>query len=293
MFFSLELIVQSLITGILIGGVYSLVATGLNLIFGVMGIINFAHGSLMMLGMYVALFAFSFFKLDPYFSIILSVPLLFFIGLIIQRVVITPVLNKPHINQIILTLGLMLVIDHSVAKIFGTNDRSIMLSYSVSSLSFWKVSLSIPRFVTFCFAVVINYLIYLFLKKTDVGRAIRAASEEKYAAQLVGINVNWINLIAFGIGVACVGAAGSVIMSFHPVSPYVGEKFLFTAFVITLLGGLGNLMGGFWAAMIIGMVESLSQIILSTSLAQLSSFCILILILLFKPSGLFGTLEKR
>ena len=294
MILSFSLIFQAIIGGLLMGGVLSLVAIGLSLIFGVMNIINFAHGALLMVGMYISFFAFQFFNFDPFFSIVFSMPLLFFGGLLIQKVVINPVLNAAHINQLLLTLGLMLFIENLAAQLFGLSDRSVMTKYSTSTISLWGASISITRLIASLLALTINYLLYLFLKRTKTGKAIRAASEEKTAAQLVGINVNRINLIAFGIGSACAGAAGSMVLSFYPVSPHVGHVFLITAFVVIMLGGGSNLMGVFWAALIIGLAESLGQVLLMlpASSAQVVSFGILIIILFFKPAGLFGVVKR-
>jgi branched-chain amino acid transport system permease protein len=294
MILSFSLIFQAIIGGLLMGGVLSLVAIGLSLIFGVMNIINFAHGALLMVGMYISFFAFQFFNFDPFLSIVFSMPLLFLVGLLIQKVVINPVLNAAHINQLLLTLGLMLFVENLAAQIFGLGDRSVMTKYSTSTISLWGASISITRLIASLLALTINYLLYLFLKRTKTGKAIRAASEEKTAAQLVGINVNRINLIAFGIGSACAGAAGSMVLSFYPVSPHVGHVFLITAFVVIMLGGGSNLMGVFWAALIIGLAESLGQVLLMlpASSAQVISFGILIIILFFKPAGLFGVVKR-
>jgi len=294
MILSFSLIFQAIIGGLLMGGVLSLVAIGLSLIFGVMNIINFAHGALLMVGMYIAFFAFQFLHLDPFLSIVLSMPLLVLCGMLIQKVVINPVLNAAHINQLLLTLGLWLFIENLAAQIFGVSDRSVMTTYSTSTISLGGAYISITRLIASLLALVINYLLYLFLKRTKTGKAIRAAAEEKIAAQLVGINVNRINLIAFGIGSACAGAAGSIVLTFYPVSPHVGHVFLITAFVVIMLGGGSNLMGVFWAALIIGLAESLGQVllVLPASSAQIISFGILIIILIFKPAGLFGVVKQ-
>ncbi|MBI5605489.1 MAG: branched-chain amino acid ABC transporter permease [Deltaproteobacteria bacterium] len=294
MIFSFSLIFQSIIGGLLMGGVLSLVAIGLSLIFGVMNIINFAHGALMMVGMYISFFAFQFLGFDPFLSIVFSLPIMFLLGAIIQKILIGPVLNAAHINQLLLTLGLMLFIENMAAQIFGLTDRSILTGYSTSTISLWGASISTIRLMASVLALAINSVLYLFLKKTITGRAIRAASEEKYAAQLVGINVNRINVIAFGIGSACAGAAGSIVLSFYPVSPHVGHIFLIAAFVVIMLGGGSNLMGVFWAALIIGLAESLGQVLLMlpASSAQVVSFGILIIILFFKPAGLFGVVKQ-
>ncbi len=290
----LSLFIQGVVVGLLMGGVISLVAVGLFLVFGVMKIINFAHGAFMMLGMYIGFFAYQYFKVDPYLSILLSIPLLFLLGILIQRILIRPVLNAPNINQLILTLGLMLFLENIAARAFGAQDRSVILSYGSSTFSFQGASVSLTRLGAALFSIGIYSLLYFFLKKTDTGKAIRAAADEKYAAQLVGINVHRINLLAFGIGSACVGAAGSVVLSFYPVSPYVGSSFLIAAFVTIVLGGETNLLGVFLSAMIIGLADSLSQVILflPASLSQAVSFTLLIIILLFKPTGIFGTLGR-
>jgi branched-chain amino acid transport system permease protein len=233
-------LVQSLIDGTLTGGVYAVVAIGLTMIFGVMHIINFAHGSFMMLGMYASYFVFTSIGIDPYISILLIMPLFFLMGFIIQ-------------NQV-LQMGL-------------------------------KVNLT--RLIAFVLAILMGALLYLLLKKTYLGKAMRAVSQEKEGALAVGINFNRIFCIAFGIGTACVAAAGAIIAPFLWISPNIGFHYVILAFVTVVLGGMGNFIGAILGGLIIGVVEALGASFLPGSLKDVIIFSIFALVLLYKPTGLF------
>jgi branched-chain amino acid transport system permease protein len=285
---SMTLILQLGINGLLMGGIYALAAIGLTLIFGVMGIVNFAHGALMMLGMYASYWFFTFLGIDPYLSLILVVPCFFIVGGLIQKYIIHHTLGAPPINQFLITVGIMLFIENAVLFLFSPDFRAVRVEYFGAIISIGELIISLLRLVAFVIAVGLTGALYLFLKKTDSGRALRAVAANKEAAQLMGINLNYVYLMAFGIGVACVGAAGTIVSPLFGIFPHVGHLFLLMAFVVVILGGLGSFVGAFLGGLIIGAVESLCTLFMPGSTKEAFVFSIFILVLLFRPSGLFG-----
>lgn len=284
----LTLIAQTFVNGLFLGGVYSLVAIGLTVIFGVMRVVNLSHGSLLMLGMYGTYWIFTLIRIDPYLSAILTIPLLFILGVAIQRLFINPILGAPEHNQLLLTLGIMIIIDNLASFLWTPNNRSVNVGYSGSHFKIGGVIIPIPNLLTFVIAILIAGTIYLFLKKTDLGKGLRAASEDLEGAYAVGIDVKRMYLIAFGIGSACAGAAGSLITPFFYISPFIGFVFVITAFIIVVFGGMGSFAGALLGGLIIGIVESFGAIFMPGSLKQVTVYVIFIIILIFKPTGLLG-----
>lgn len=285
---NLQYFLQNLVGGLLIGGIYSLVAIGLNLIVGVMGLVSFAHGSLLMMGMYVSYYLFILFGVDPYISIIFSGVVLFIIGLIIQRVFVNPVIDAPHSSILLLTLGISILLDNLIALFVGHEYRMIRVSYGDETLVLGGLILSIPRLFAFGFSLLGTVLLFFFLKKTKTGKAIRAVASRKEGAMLVGINVMRIYLITFALGSAIAGIGGSLILPFFSVSPYVGMSFIIYAFIVMVLGGMGNLWGSLLGGLIIGGCEGIASMFIGPALRQLVSYLIFVIILLFRPSGLLG-----
>jgi branched-chain amino acid transport system permease protein len=281
-------VIQSLVNGILIGGVYGLIAIGLTLIFGVMNIINFAHGALMMLGVFFTYWLFTLGHVDPYLSILFVVPAMFLIGAMFQKVLIQPIMNAPEHNQLFLTLGAMLFLQNLAVFLWSPDYRIMKTSYSGVNFYVGEIAFSLSHLLAFGMAVVFSSILYLILYKTDLGRAIRAASEERTGALLMGVNIKRIYWAAFGIGTACAGVAGTAITPFFPIYPYVGDIFVLTAYVVVVLGGLGSVFGAFLGGLIIGVADSVGAMLLPGSMKSIMSFVIFILILLFKPKGLFG-----
>lgn len=279
---------QSFVDGILTGGIYGLVAVGLTLIFGVMKIINFAHGSLMMLGMYFSFWAYALLDMDPYATMIISIPGLFVIGAVIQRFLVTPIMNAPEHNQLLLTLGISLFLENAALFAFRADPRVMRTAYLDTNYYLGPLTVKQVHLTAFLAAMLIAGLLWLMLNKTDLGKAIRAASEEREGAVLMGINVKRVFWISFGIGAACVGAAGSLITPFFPVDPHVGNLFVLTAFVVVVLGGLGSFGGAFAGGLIVGVGESLGAMVMPGSMKQMVTFTLFVLILLFRPRGLFG-----
>jgi branched-chain amino acid transport system permease protein len=284
----LSLLLQSIVSGILMGGVYSLTAIGLTLIFGVMRIINFAHGSFMMLGMFTTYWVFILLGIDPYLSLLISIPVLFVFGLLVERFLIAQVLNAPEHNQLLLTLGISLFIENFALFLWSPNFRTLDVGYLKKAATVGGIMISFPKVIAFLFAIFLTAFLYYFLKNTDLGKAIRASSEEKEGALTVGINLKKIYYVAFGLGTACVGAAGTLTSTFFYVNPHVGGIFVITAFVVVVLGGMGNIIGALVGGILIGLAESVAAAFVPGQLKQFVIYFIFILVLLFKPEGLFG-----
>jgi branched-chain amino acid transport system permease protein len=280
---------QSLISGILIGGVYALIGIGLTIIFGVMRIINFAHGDLLMLGMYATYFLFTLLKIDPFVSIVVIIPLMFLYGAFLQKIIINRVLNALPQNQILLTIGMGLVMSNTVMLAFTSDYRILSTSYSSASFDLLGISLSSPLVVSFVITVAITAVLYWFLYRTDTGQAIRATAQDREAAQLMGINVSRMSIIAFGIGTALAGTAGALISPTYYIFPQVGSVFTLKAFVITVLGGMGSIVGATLGGVLIGVAESVGGVYAGSGWKDVIVFVLFLLVLLFKPSGLLGT----
>jgi branched-chain amino acid transport system permease protein len=238
--------------------------------------------------MYVSFFAFSLFGLDPYVSVILAALVLFCLGIAIERGLFEPILDAPLLNQILLTLGLSTLIIGLAQFFWGAQPRSLILPYSSSSLRLGELIFNVPRTIAFIAALVLCAALYLFLRYAKAGKAIRACSQSREAARLMGINVKRINMLTFSIGAALVGIAGALITPSFPVTPWVGQQFGISGFVIVVLGTMGNFIGAFFAALIIGVAEAYGGLFLGSQLKQVVSMGIFILILLFRPQGLFG-----
>jgi branched-chain amino acid transport system permease protein len=287
------LLLQAVVSGLLLGGVYGLVASGLTLIFGVLRIINFAHGAVMMLGMYASYWLWVGLGVDPYVSVLVTAPLFFLLGMGIQRLVIEPNRDAAEHNQLLLTLGLALFLENLALVLWHGDFRTLRVPYANASFVIGDALVEVSRLVAAGGAVLIALALFVFLHRTDVGKAIRALSEEREGAMLVGIDVARIRAVAFGIGSACVAVAGALITPFFYVAPDVGESFNIMAFVVVVLGGMGNFIGALVGGLIVGLAESLGAALLPGSLKQLVVFVIFVLVLLFRPEGLFGGARGR
>jgi branched-chain amino acid transport system permease protein len=279
---------QSLLSGVLVGGVYALIGIGLTLVFGVMRVINFAHGDLLMVGMYLAYYSFRLLGVDPFLSIVIVIPLMFVFGMFLQRAFIQRVLNALPQNQILLTIGLGLIMSNTVMLIFTSDYKILSTSYSSASVMLGGISVSQPLFVSFIITAGITLVLYWFLIRTNVGQAIRATAQDREAAQLMGVNVRRMGLLAMGIGAALAGTAGALISPTYYIFPQVGGAFTLKAFVIVVLGGMGSIIGATLGGIIIGAVESLAAVYISSGLKELFVYLLFLVVLLVKPSGLLG-----
>jgi len=286
------IILQLAVNGILLGGLYALISIGLTLIFGIIDVVNFAHGEFLMLSMYFCYWMWALFGVSPYFSLLLSIPIFFFIGRIVQKLLIWPIIEKPMLNQIFTTLGLSLILMNGALLFWKANSRAIRMPGLAQSAKILNLRFSYPRLIAFIIALTIIALLFTFLKKTRMGRAIRALAQDRRASMLVGINVDYNYQIAFGIGLACTAAAGALLIPIYNVSPTTGQLFCLIAFVIVVMGGFGYLQGSLIAGIIIGLVESYSGFFLSIHLKEAVYFMIFVLVLLIKPSGIMGGKER-
>jgi branched-chain amino acid transport system permease protein len=289
----MDLILQATVNGILMGSIYGLTALGLTLIFGVIKVINFAHGSLLMVGMYTAYWLVRLTGINPYLALIIVVPLLFFFGYYMQEIVIKPVFKaerdvREPITVIIVTTGVWYVLDNLSLMLFGAEYRVVKTGLSGKTFLLGELIVSTPKFYGFVATIVTAVLLYWFLKKTRMGKAIMATSFDRDAASLMGINQYRIYNIAFGIGTAIAGVAGCVLIPFYYVFPTVGVIFDIRCFIIVVLGGLGSIHGAVLGGIIIGVIESVFAQFMASTWTEGIIYAIFILILFIKPSGLFG-----
>jgi branched-chain amino acid transport system permease protein len=286
----LSIFIQTVTSGVLLGGLYGLIALGMTLIFGVMRIINLAHGEFLMIGMYVSYILFTKFGVDPYLSIVVSVPLLFVIGIAIQRFLLMPLIKAkaPGENQILMTAGIGLVLTNAALLIFSPNYFTVLTTYSNATASIGKISVSLPLLWDFLICFGITGILYLFIMKTDTGCSIRAVAQNIDSARLMGINIDKIMIITFGVGAALVGAAGTLFMPIFYVFPAIGELFTLKAFIVTVLGGMGSALGALVGGVTLGIVEQIGASYISMALKDVLGFVIFVLVLIFRPSGLVG-----
>jgi len=295
----LELLGQVLISGILLGGLYALIGLGMSLIMGVMKIINLAHGELMMVAMYITFWAFTLAKIDPYVSLLIVFPLMFLLGVGVQKFLLTPVMEADTVlpqGQVLLTVGLGLILSNLALLLFTANYRSVPVSYASKTI-YWdlhlggqtiSLSFSYPFLVAFSIAGILGGSLFLFLAKTDTGRMIRATAQDKRAAALMGVNTKRITYITFGLGSALVGAAGALLDPVYYLYPNIGGPFTSKAFVITILGGLGDIPGAVLGGLVLGLAESLGSVYISLGYKDAFGFIIFVLVLIFMPRGLLG-----
>jgi len=284
----MAVLMQSILSGVLIGGVYALIGIGLTLIFGVMRVINFAQGDLVMVGMYVTFFLFRGFGIDPFLSVVITMPALFVLGALLQRTLINRVLDALPQNQILLTIGIGLVLANTAMLLFTSDYRILSTSYSSSSVPLGGIRLSTPLLYCFLITAAITAALYWFLVKTDTGHAIRATAQDRDAAQLMGVSVRTMGVLAFGLGAALAGAAGALVAPTYYIYPQVGGAFTLKAFVVVVLGGMGSMIGATLGGVLIGTAESLSASYLGSGWKDLCVYVIFLLVLLLKPSGLLG-----
>ncbi len=288
----LETVMQAVINGLLIGGIYALVSIGVTLIFGVVKIVNFAQGEFVMIGMYLSYYLSSQFNIDPVVSVLFSMPILFVVGVLIQHYLIRRVLGLNDLPQIFLTFALSLLIINLSLMFFTANYRTIHTWYSDEAFHFGGVYIPYAKLIAFVLAMILSGILWLFLKTTDLGKAMRAASQNRDVAQLMGINPNRVFAVALGIALALAGAAGSLLMSFYPAYPLVGQVFVLMAFVAVVLGTLGNVLGALVASLLMGIAESLGIQFIGADSGLIVVFILLLATLALKPSGLAGGWRK-
>lgn len=261
---------------------------GLTLVFGVIRLVNFAHGEFLMLAMYLTYFLFQHLGLDPLLAMFVVAPAMFLFGVFIERLIIVPTLGAPHVVQVFATLGVSLVMQNLALFFWSANFRSVTTWYSTATFAVGPVFVSVPRLVAFAVAFAIALMLYVFLRTTWLGKAIQATAQHRNAAMLMGVDVGRVYRVTFALGSACVGIAGALLLPIFPVYPQIGVDMILVAFVIVVLGGLGSVPGAMLGGLIIGVVETASGYVIETSWKQAVYFVLFIGILVLRPAGLFG-----
>jgi branched-chain amino acid transport system permease protein len=289
----MDIFLQLIVNGLLIGGVYGLISVGLTLVFGVLRIVNFAHGELLMLGMFAGFWAFRLVGLDPNLTALLILPVFFALGLAIYYVLIRPVLPAAALAQFFCTIGLSVFLQNAALLAWGADLRSVRTTYSQSYFEIGEVTVSVVRLVAFAASMLLSAALLAFLHYTFMGKAMRAMVQNKQAAVLIGIPVSRTYAIAFALGIACVGAAGSILVPIFQIYPSIGLNFVLTAFVVVVLGGMGSVSGAVLGGLIVGLVEALSGYFIAPTVKEVVYYIIFLGILLVRPSGLFGVLGSE
>jgi branched-chain amino acid transport system permease protein len=290
----MEMLIQTLVSGLLIGGIYALIGLGMTLIMGVMKIINLAHGQLMMIGMYITYTLYQVFHLDPYFSLLVVMPCLFLIGVLIQKYFLNPLLKVDSIlpeNQVLMTVGIGMVLTELMRFIYHSDYKSVQTGYSSAAFYLGDISFNVPMFVAFFIAMLLTAALFVFLLKTDLGKSVRATAQNKTAAMILGINAEWITVLTYGLGSALAAASGALLLPIYYLFPDIGGPFTLKAFVITMLGGMGSTVGAIVGGVVLGVAESLGATYLSMALKDAVAMVIFLLVLIFLPGGL-KTLTK-
>lgn len=279
-------IIQSLVDGIMLGGIYGVISIGLSLVFGVLGIVNFAQAQFLMLGMYVSWLIWQVTGIDPIIGVPLTGLIVFILGYIVETTLIQRILKAPPVAQIFLTVGFMIFLENAVLLIFGSSFRSVVVPYQSLGFHFLSLFISAPYLFAFIAAVIACVALWLFLSKSWFGKAIRATSQDPDAAVLCGINVKQVYALAFAIGVGLTAIGGAVILPYMTVSPTVGGQFSILMFTVVVLGGLGNVAGALLGGLLVGIIQTYSAMVFPVQLQNLILFIVFIAILAFRPEGL-------
>ena len=294
---SIELLWYAFVMGLLLGGLYGVVAVGLSLIFGIIRVINFAHGAFLMLAMYSSYWLWHFFKLNPYLSIVIVVPLFFFVGYAVQHLLIRPMFVREKtlvvepLGVLLLMAGLDIVLSNLALLFFKSDYRSVVMPFATATIPMGLVSLNIPRLIVFFLAFFITGGLYWLLKKTEIGVAILSVGQNREAAALCGINVYKIYSLTFGIGTAALALAGAAMVPFYYVNPAMGLQLSIKSFIVVVLGGLGSIPGALLGGLILGVVESVSAMYVPATSSAMFSFMLFIIVMFWRPKGLMGVLE--
>lgn len=279
----------SVLNGLTTGAVYALIALGLTLIYGVLHIINFAHGASLMVALYAVYGLKQYLGIDPYLALPIVVPGMFALGYGLQRLIINRASHGRDENILLVTLGISIVLENLALMFFKSDTRSIETPYTLTTVAIGPAMIALPKLVAFAGALLTSALLMWVVTRTDLGRAIRAVAKEKHGAKLMGIDVDHVYAMCFGIGLACLGAAACFLLPAYYVNPQVGGGFVLVAFTIVVLGGMGSFAGALLGGLLIGVVESVGGLFLGESLGQIGIFVIFIAVLLFRPQGLFGS----
>ena len=285
-FFTPAIVFQTAVSGLLLGGIYALVALGLTLIFGVMRVINVAHGTFLMVGAYVTYWLYNSYGLNPIVSLAVSMPLLFVLGVVLHKFVVAKVVDAPELTSLLVTFGISIFIINVIIFLFSSDFRAV--PYLTGSVKLVGVAFSLPRSLAFGVALAISLVSFLFLKRTRMGKAIRAVSQQRDVAQVCGIDIGRIDMSAFGLGLALAGAGGTLISILFAIFPEMGGDYLLKCFAVVILGGIGSYTGAFLGGLILGVTEAFGALLISAQASEAVAYIILVLVLLFKPTGLVG-----
>jgi len=287
-----SLFVQTLLDGIMVGGVYATIAVGLSLAFGVMRIVNWAHGEFLMVSMYIAFLSVINLGVDPYLSILFTGPIMFLVGFCLQKFIFNRMLDKDSSREplsiLLFTSGLGIFLSNMATVIFSSNILAAPTAYTSKTIRLGEIIISVPRMISFLIALVCTVILYVVIQRTEFGRALRATAQNRHVASLMGINHKTIYSLALGIGLALVGISGSLLVPNSAVSPTVGNSFGTKCFIIVVLGGKGSVPGALLGGLVVGLIEKFGGILWTDAYASLLVFVLFILILLFRPSGLLG-----
>lgn len=284
----MEAIIQTVISGLLAGGIYALVSVGIALIFGVIELVNFSHGEYLMVAMYVSFWCYELLNLDPYLSFPIVLIVMMSLGFITYKVIMQRVLHAAHEIQILATLSIMLIFQNLVLIMWKADYRNVRTEYSTSSIELGNISISTPKLVAFVVAMLAATALYLFLQKTYTGSSIRAISQNNKAAQLMGIKLNRTYALAFTIGISFTAIGAAVLMPIYPAYPMIGQGFLLPAFITMVIGGMSNIPGVVMAGLIVGVIEALSAYLFGPEWQQIAYFLLFLFIVILKPQGLFS-----
>lgn len=287
---------QAALSGLLIGGIYSLIALGLNIVFGTMRVVNFAQGVLLMAGMFLAYWLWELGGVHPYLSPLVTVPVLFALGYLIQRALVSPLLARERAREpmsvLLVTLGLALVLENLALLLFSADFKTVSTDLSLATFKVGGLIVSVPRLVGMGAMVATCLALYLFFTRTDLGRAIRATGQDREVARLMGIDDARIYGIAYALSAALMGIAAAVLLPFFYVHPAVGTSFLLKVFVIVVLGGIGSMPGAALGGLIVGVIEGVVGLYVQAAAAQIVLFAVFVAILFLRPAGLLGV-ERR
>ncbi len=284
---------QTLVDGLLIGGIYAVISIGLSLVFGVMHIVNFAHAEFLMIGMFVAWYAWAWLGLDPMLGAFLALGVTFLLGMGMQRVLIKPILAAPQVAQIFLTVGLLFALENAALLLFGADYRSVSTPYQTEALSLFasggeRIIVPYAKLFAFLMALGLGASVWLFLQRTRTGQAMRATAQDATAARLMGIDTDRMYMLAFGLGTGTTAFGGAVILPYITASPTVGSQYVVLMFTAVVLGGLGSVAGAVVGGLLVGLIQSFSALVLPIQLQNLILFVIFIAVLALKPEGILS-----
>src|SRR5712672_3356606 len=285
---SLDLVVNVIVSGVLTGLVYGLMALGLSVIFGVVRVVNFAHGEMMTIAMYLAIVCFTALKLDPLLMVVPIAAVLFAFGYALQSGLINPFINRPEHSQFILLVAIGMIMVNVLLIVFGPDARNVQTSYAFDSFLIGPVIVDATKVYAGGVTLVVAAALFAFFRFAPVGKAIRACADNYTGALVVGLDVKRLYALTFGIGAACVGAAGSMLVLIIDVTPPLGPAYTLLAFIIVITGGLGSMPGALIGGVLIGLTEAMAGLLFTPSAKSMFAFAILVLVLLFRPQGIMG-----